>query len=165
MRTLAAILLFAGVLCAQPNDRSATAFRHQLEAFQQEPRVALIVAIDEYPRASGFRKLEYATRDAAALSDALSAPGLNYKVRLLLNHEALHNEVRQALKDAAAAVNGKGTLLFFFAGHGGQKDRKQYLATYEAGAERLEEFGLPLSEVQEILNSSGAPRKMMFIDA
>ncbi len=160
------LFLTAPALFAQaPGSRGIAIERQQFNAFQEEPRVAVIVAVDQYPEESGFRKLDFATKDADSLAQVLAGPNFNYKVQKLLNSRALRNVVRQSLKTSAALVNGKGTLVFFFAGHGGQKDGKQFLATYETGAEKLDEFGLPLSEVRAMLASSNAPRQIMIVDA
>jgi uncharacterized caspase-like protein len=55
--------------------------------------------------------------------------------------------------------------VFAFSGHGGQVGRGQYLATYESSAEDLDKTGASVEELRKLLEDSGAPRKMMFLDA
>ncbi len=161
----AVLLLLAVSLGAQTlSERGVTLARQQVDEFRQEPRVAVIVAVDQYQEESGFRKLEYATKDASALAAALQAADFSYNVRTLLNERALRTVIRTAIRNAAQVAGSKGTLLFFSAGHGGQ-DGKQYLAAYEAGADNLSELGLPISEVRDLMNQSNAARKILIVDA
>ena len=43
--------------------------------------------------------------------------------------------------------------------------REQYLATYEASAEDLDQSGISVRELRTMLEDSSAPRKLMFLDA
>jgi len=160
--------LLAVALCAQsqgPADRGVTTLRRQLDVFQKEPRVAVVVGVDDYRHSSGFRKLDYAAKDADSIAQALEGGDFKYKVVKKLNTEAIRTELREAFTDASAMLSGKGTLLFFFAGHGAQQDGKQYLALYETGADELNNSGLYLSEVRDLMNASHAARKILMIDA
>jgi uncharacterized caspase-like protein len=56
-------------------------------------------------------------------------------------------------------------VVFAFSGHGGQVGRDQYLATYESSADDLDKTGASVEDLRKLLEDSGAPRKMMFLDA
>ena len=97
------LLLLLGLLgtpavCAQTDARGVELQRRQLDAFRQEPRVAVVVAVDQYPEESGFRRLEFAAKDAEALAQALSGPDFNYRVRIIVNQQAVRTVIRGALE-------------------------------------------------------------------
>jgi serine/threonine protein kinase len=149
-----------------PSDvpRGVVPARQQWPSFKSSPRIAVIAGISSYVPSSGFRNLSYASQDAEALYDELTRQG--YTAHLLRNAEVMRHALRSEMRDAIAATNGsESTLLFFFAGHGGESGGKQYLATYECAADSLDELCMPLKEVQDLLAGASAPRKMMFIDA
>ena len=149
-----------------PSDvsRGVVPARQQWPSFKSSPRIAVIAGIDSYLPSSGFRNLSYASQDAEALYDELKRQG--YTAHLLRNAEVMRHTLRSELRDAIAATDAReSTLLFFFAGHGGESGGKQYLATYECAADSLDELCMPLKEVQDLMAGASAPRKMMFIDA
>ena len=147
--------------------RSAVPARQQLPSFLKSRRIAVIAGIDSYTPAGGFSPLQFASRDAAELAEELEK-NQGYTVHLFQNEKVARIDLRAALREAADRTNNsESTLLFFFAGHGGEsRDHKhQYLATYGCAADNMAEFCMPLTEVEEILAGASAPRKMMFIDA
>src|SRR5262249_21379113 len=69
-------------------------------------------------------------------------------------------------KDAAElADRGRGTVLFFFSGHGFADKGENYLATFEATSGELAASGLAVKRVEALLKATGAPRQVIFIDA
>jgi tetratricopeptide (TPR) repeat protein len=133
-------------------------------SFENEKKFAVVVGIDKYPPESGFRQLQFAAADAVAMADELHRQG--YEVKRLIDSEAVRESVRSALANMArVSQRAQGTLIFYFAGHGGQTSKGQYLATFETSVKTFSDAALPLHEVEETLTSAPAPRKVMFIDA
>lgn len=156
--------MLAAQQAAQPDSPSPDS-----QPFLSEKKVAVVVGISEYPKASGFPKLKYAAKDAKDLASSLEKQG--YKTQLLMDQDAMKNGIRDALQTVQDQISQdrkddklKGTILFAFSGHGGQINSKQYLATFDADARRGD-YGISMDEIEQALTSSGAARKMMFIDA
>lgn len=131
--------------------------------FQDQARLAIIVGIANYPESSQLPSLKYTARDAQAIADALSKKG--YKVRALLNEQAGTQAVREALVALKSQVRGDATVIFYFAGHGMTVQDKMFLATHGATASSLGTSGLSQTEVDQLLQDSGAKRRIMWIDA
>ena len=147
----------------RPTGRGITVLKDKT-SFESEKKYAVVVGIDKYPPQSGLRQLQFAVADAIAISDELRHHG--YEVSLLTDAQALRNSVLQALDDMkGVAQSGQGTLIFYFAGHGGQTGGTQYLATYETAVETFSEASLSLEKVRATLASAPAPRRIMLIDA
>ena len=129
-----------------------------------EFRVALLVGIDRYPDDSGFSQLQFAHKDAVDLSNALSAQG--YKVTTLLNEDTRGSAIFVALDTLLKQIESQsGTIVFAFSGHGAQHNGNQYLATWDTKVRLLDQTGLPLAQIRNLLEGSPGARKVMFIDA
>jgi tetratricopeptide (TPR) repeat protein len=149
----------------------------QYSEFRDEPKIAVVVGINNYQDESGFTKLSNATDDAVEFYEALKVegykgpgpdedPNTKKKVYPILDDRAMRSVIENHLKKAIDRLQDKGTLIFFFAGHGMEgPDGKQYLAPYEVDRTRITELGVPLDEIQDMLAKSKVPRKIMFIDA
>ena len=98
------------------------------------------------------------------LSEVLKSNG--YLVRLLKDSDATGPLIRRALRQLSDVLPpDQGTLLFFFAGHGYSYKHSNYLATFELTADDLESGGLPITQVELLIQQTRAKRKIMFIDA
>jgi hypothetical protein len=129
--------------------------------FEKSDRVAVVAAVGRYDD-NGLAPLKFTIADAYEMSAELKRQG--FIVHMLLNQEATNDEIKKRLESFA---NDKpGTLVFAFAGHGFQsKSGTNYLATYSATADTLEERGLSLTEVEALMKATGAKRNVLFIDA
>ena len=134
------------------------------QSFERQPKVAVLAGIGNYPARSGLSALRYPARDVELMRAELERQG--YKAVALKDQEATRGSIVQALKDAAELVDrGRGTVLFFFSGHGFQDQGANYLASFEATSANLAASGLAVKTVEDLLKATGAPRQVMFIDA
>jgi len=134
------------------------------DEFEKEMRVAVLVA-PSY-RNSGLNSLKFTLADAVELKGELERQG--YKVWLISNTEASADNIRKVLQDSKQILDGstQATLLFGFSGHGFQtKSGKNYLMTYGATPDNVEQGALALDEVEELMTASGARRKVILVDA
>lgn len=132
--------------------------------FKHEQKYAIVVAVDDYVKSSGFRKLKYSVNDAKSIKAELEKNG--YDVILLTNDDAHKHFILKALDKVKQGFSeNKGTLLFTFSGHGYAENGKNYLATKGTTAYNLSQSGLSLDDIKELMNSSGAKKRVMFIDA
>jgi tetratricopeptide (TPR) repeat protein len=169
---LGSLLLFLALIphaAAQPNARGVTPAPPDFTSFRDEDKIAVLVGIDNYPVTSGLRELRYATKDASDLWTVLGKQGyktaLTEKDPVLLNADANKTAIKKTVKAALESLHGKGTFLFFFAGHGIEKNGKQYLAPREVDMDDLEGSALSMDDLLKILKDSPVERKVLFIDA
>ncbi len=155
------LLVFASVpLVAQAPPADAPA----QPGFDREPRVAVLVGAGYYPARSGFAGLRSPSRDVPRLAAELSRQG--YRIVALTEQEATRAAVLEAFRNAAAAVEpGKGTVLFFFSGHGYSVQGVNYLAPFDSTAATLATTGVKLATVEELLNATKAARRALIVDA
>jgi TPR repeat protein len=137
----------------------------EMTTFQQEPHIAILVGIDAYAPASGFRKLDYAKEDVKALGQRFTDFG--YTVLPLVDVEAKKSFILKTIAKAGEQFqSGQGTLVFIFTGHGfSADDGGNYLAVDGTSDYDLEISGLKLDDVTAALKATGARRIMVFIDA
>lgn len=167
------------VLCAaMAQEKSAKKPQFDPKTVVKEPKVAVVVGVKDYDGPSaGFDPLEYSTRDAEELADALRKQG--YRVFgdcpkpstrddcALTDSMARNNLVKKNLELAVDTVlDGHGTLIFAFSGHGVQQSPHdpQYLALFGASMTDLRAATITVEEVEKILERTSA-RRMLFIDA
>jgi tetratricopeptide (TPR) repeat protein len=166
-RLLAIALSVITVSAAQQEGRPKRVIAvlpQEVQAFERQAKVALLVGVGDYPESGGLSRVRYAASDVTALATALDDDG--YTVRSLINSEATRGAVRKALRDMAELVDkDQGTALFYFSGHGFAQDGVNYLAVYGTVADDLKGEGLPLAEVLELIGRVPARRKVLFMDA
>jgi len=132
--------------------------------FDMHVKVALVVGVGSYAEGSGLGPLKYAARDAEVLASALKNQG--YLVRLLTDSQATRSMIRRSIREMADAVeNDQGTFLFFFGGHGFTFKNQNYLAPYGVTIDDLEGDGFAINDLESLLATSKAKRKLVFIDA
>ncbi len=161
------VLLFATVAfaAAQAREKRVVPVNADLrQSFESQAKVAVLAGVGVYPSRSGLSRLRFPSHDVDLLQAELSKQG--FKVVALKEQEATRGSIEQALKDAAELIDrGRGTLLFFFSGHGFADKGENYLATFEATSADLAGSGLAVKKVEALLKATGAPRQVMFIDA
>ena len=141
------LLLSSAALAAQaPQQKSAQADAAAVQGFDREPRIAVLIGAGYYPHGSGLAGLRSPSRDVPRLAGELARQG--YRVVALEEEEATRGAVLEALKSAAAMVEpGKGTVVFFFVGHGYSVQGVNYLAAFDSSAASLAATGLKLATV------------------
>jgi hypothetical protein len=108
-----------------------------------ETRVALVIGIDAYQNAP---TLTNPVNDAQAIGDALRR--LNFEVEEL--HDPDFRTLTRGIRDFGVRAQGADTALVYYAGHGVQVDRENYLIPADAKLERAHDLAyeaLPLSLV------------------
>ena len=132
--------------------------------------MAIVVGIDKYASDSGFGPLTYAANDAKDLFEVLKAADYrgpdDQQTYPILDDAATGTRILKEIDKAIKLLNGRGTLVFFFSGHGTEDAAgKQYLAPYEIDLDRLERTGVSIEEIVQKLKTSSIPRKVLLIDA
>ena len=133
--------------------------------FDDQLRLAIVVGVAAYPESSELPALKYAAKDAEAVAAQLRDKG--YKVRLLVDAAAGTQAVREALQDLPPFEGRDGTVLFYFAGHGVADETKKqlFLALHGTTLRSVSSTGLSQAEIDQLLEKTGAKRRIMWIDA
>jgi formylglycine-generating enzyme required for sulfatase activity len=135
-----------------------------VDAFEKQRKIALLVGVAEYPNYSGIGRLAYPPADVGAIGDQLRAQG--YTVIRLIDSQATRGSVRGALRNIREVLDQQdGTLVFFFSGHGWAPEGRNFLATFDAEAGNLGGSGIALDEVLQAMQATGAKRRVAWIDA
>lgn len=125
---------------------------------------ALVVGISEYPPSSGFRKLDYARRDAEGIARFLRAQG--FEVIELLDDEATRAAIVSAMEDRLAPLLGEGDrILVFFSGHGMTRiigsEEYGYVVPYDATGQSSSWIGM--DALRGLSAKMGEARHQFFI--
>jgi hypothetical protein len=136
----------------------------QRSGFDSQAKIAIVVGVGAYPARSGLSELRYSASDVDAVGEALDAQG--YTVIPLKDSAATRPAILRAVRNVGEVLDrGKGTVVFFFSGHGFAVGARNYLATYESTALNLSQSGLALEDLQQQLQETGAARRILWIDA
>jgi hypothetical protein len=163
-------LLALAALCALSASAQSRAKRvtpvdtAQRSGFDSQAKIAIVVGVGAYPARSGLSELRYSASDVDALGEALDAQG--YTVIPLKDSAATRPAILRAVRNVGEVLDrGRGTVVFFFSGHGFAVGARNYLATYESTALNLSQSGLALEDLQQQLQETGAARRILWVDA
>ncbi|MEE8272391.1 MAG: caspase family protein, partial [Alphaproteobacteria bacterium] len=135
-----------------------------MPALAGEGRVALVVGNGNYSLRDDIPALPNAPNDGRAVAAALD--GLGFDVITVIDADRATFE--QALRDFGRRSIGAEIALFFYAGHGLQVDRENYLLPVSADIETqrdLEYEAVSLSQVKREMEYAGADLGVMILDA
>ncbi len=129
--------------------------------YARAPKVALVIGNGDY---KAWPRLRNAPADAELMARTFTR--LGYRTELLRNADRA--TFNQALGRLTDALRQGGVALFYFAGHGVQSQRVNYLLPVGAGAfdaARLPAEALPVDELLRQLRLSGAQASLVLLDA
>ena len=129
---------------------------------------ALLVGVEEY-RDKMISRLQFARADATALAERLSGRcGFN-TVRVLADDsgddEPLLVNIVTALRDVASELRPDDLFLFFFAGHGVEKDGHGYLLARDSLQTFPEHGSLSLELLRKTFEHLSASKRVLLLDA
>ena len=129
---------------------------------------ALLIGVEEY-RDKMISRLQFARADAIALAGRLRDRCAFDNVHVLVeeggDNEPLVVNVIRAMEDISAELQQEDLFLFFFAGHGIEKDGRGYLLTRESRHGFPEHGSLSLEELRKALERLGAGKRLLLLDA
>lgn len=129
-------------------------------------KYALVVGIETYKKRDFIQSLDYAVDDAERINNFLSVAG--YKTKFLPGEKADNEAISDHLERICKKIKSKDTFLFYFSGHGIQKDNIQYILPYNADTWGLKNGGagnaLTLSEIASAIYKPEVHR-ILIIDA
>ena len=124
-------------------------------------RKALVIGNDKYRK---IKPLDNAVEDARAIANNLSDVGYQVSLRLNLNQ----SEMKLAIRNFKALVQGGDEVLFFFAGHGVQLGSSNFLLPTDILGENEEEVkdeAIALQKILDDMNEKRAVFTLAMIDA
>ncbi|VGO15122.1 hypothetical protein PDESU_03702 [Pontiella desulfatans] len=129
-------------------------------------KYALVVGIETYKKRDFIQSLDYAVDDAERINNFLSAAG--YRTKFLPGEKADNETISDHLERICKKIKSEDTFLFYFSGHGVQKENMQYILPYNADAWSLKNGGagnaLTLDEIASASCKPGVHR-ILIIDA
>jgi hypothetical protein len=144
----------------------ALAFGSAGAGAQRAPsKVAILVGVEKYSSGRGFEPLRYTVDDVEKLGAVLKRYG--FTVITLTDTDATKVDIEDRLAQLPSAfeLEGIGTVLFFFSGHGFTLDNEHYLAVYDARGGDLASSAMRVRDVEAALARTGALQRMIWIDA
>lgn len=124
-------------------------------------RKALIIGNDTYKQVD---KLRTAREDARAIAEGLKQVGFTVTLRL----DVTEREMKAAIRNFVAQVEGGDEVAFFFAGHGVQIGSANYLIPIDIGGEneaQIRDEGVALQRVLDDISDRKAKFTLALIDA
>ena len=124
-------------------------------------RKALVIGNDKYRK---IKPLDNAVEDAKAIANNLSDVGYQVSLRTNLNQ----SEMKLAIRNFKALVQGGDEVLFFFAGHGVQLGSSNFLLPTDILGENEEEVkdeAIALQKILDDMNEKKAVFTLAVIDA
>ncbi len=121
------------------------------------------IGIDQF--ADSKYNLKYSTKDIRDLSKKLKEKYADIIIDTLFNENVTISNVK-ALKQKLLQTSVNDKVLISYSGHGMlSKDFDYFLSTYAVNFEKPEEKGLAYDELESLLDSIPARKKLMLIDA
>ena len=131
-------------------------------------KFALLVGVEEY-RDKMISRLQFACADAAAVAERLRDRCGFEQVRVLADtsgdDEPLLVNIVTALRDTAAELRQDDLFLFFFAGHGVEKDGHGYLLARDSLQAFPEHGSLSLELLRKTFERLAAGKRIILLDA
>ncbi|ABI40278.1 putative transcriptional regulator [Shewanella sp. MR-4] len=135
-----------------------------------EKTIAIIIGIENYaPRDNNkVPSVKYAENDALLFKKALieSLDVDEENIHLILNDEALHNNLLYDLQSLFHGLSSRDRLIFYYVGHGFHNGITNYLSTYDMHPMHVDKTAISLRDVLlDPLAKSKCNSAMIFIDA
>ncbi len=130
---------------------------------------AIIAGVDTYEDKNYYGHLTVSTHDAKAIYTLLLRNNFDKDHIHLLTDQGPHppskGNILATLQSVARVTEPEDLLLFYFSGHGEEKDGESYLVPTEGRGIVLEDMGIPIKRVREIMEKAEAKAKVIILDA
>lgn len=142
-----------------------------LDAVYAPRRVAVLIGIQDYTDPA-LKGLQFAAKDAADLGAALEAPdvgGFDDVYVVSRRSETTAEAIQHAIQAATADLQRDDTFLLYVSGHGTltvdpRAGSALYLLPSDGDLDRPEQTGLPVSWLEETVNTLPARRRVLILD-
>lgn len=130
---------------------------------QKENTYFIGIGIDRF--ADSSRNLQYCSKDIRDLSAKMKEKYTDIIIDTLLNENVTASNIK-ALKQKLQNTRVNDKVIISYSGHGLlSKSLDYYLSTYAVNFSKPEENGLPYDELENLLDSIPARKKLLLIDA
>lgn len=130
---------------------------------------AILIGSDYYEDQMHYPRLQVCTKDATAIHNILINNGFkDERVKLLTDKSGklpTRDNILEELKITANAAEPDDLLLFYYSGHGDEKKTESYLVARNGRSVVIEETGVSITKIKEIMRNSLAQAKILIIDA
>lgn len=135
---------------------------------------AVLVGINEYGDNS-IKNLSYSVADVTSTQEVLTDPKrAGYdpaNLRLMVDNaedaskKPVRSNIMSSIKSLAETASGEDSILFFFSGHGIEKDGKSYLLPSDSRLNVLGDTAVSIDWIRKTLLASNARVKIIILDA
>ena len=117
---------------------------------------ALIIAIENYNQPEHFPKVDYATKDADNIKDALISSSITEEgnITLLKNEKATHTAIKTDLDRLTKYATSNDRILIFFAGHGSFENEINYILPVDSYKTKISITGISIEYILGALKSA-----------
>jgi len=158
MKLIFLSLLIPFLLIASTNDRAL-----YVKKYANESKTALVIGNSNY--SGKLSKLQNPTNDAKDIKNALE--DLNFEV--VYTTDADQAKMDQKIREFTHKLESKkGIALFYFAGHGLEVDKKNYLVPLNANVSdkyKVKYQTIAVNEIVDRMQNSGTRLNMLILDA
>lgn len=81
------------------------------------------------------------------------------------NRKPVRSNIMSSIKSLAETASGEDSILFFFSGHGIEKDEKSYLLPSDSRLNVLDDTAIYIAWIRDTLLASNARVKIVILDA
>lgn len=139
------------------------------QVYGEGNRWAILVGVNVYDDHDFYGPLKLCVKDVEAISDQLITGGYNpQRVRLLTDttdEKPTRANILTVLQSVANATEVDDLLLFYYSGHGDEKDGESYLVARDGRHLVLGDTAVSVTRIKEILNGASARAKVIILDA
>lgn len=139
------------------------------EIFGRGNKWAILVGTDYYEDQANYPKLQVCVKDVLAIQNQLTKNGFEEdRVKIITDKSPklpTRENILEALKTTADATEPDDLLLFYYSGHGDERKNDSYLVSRNGRRVILEDTGVSISKIKEIMRAAPARAKVLIIDA
>ena len=127
---------------------------------------ALIIAIENYNQPEHFPKVDYATKDADNIKDALISSSITEEgnITLLKNEKATHTAIKTDLDRLTKYATSNDRILIFFAGHGSFENEINYILPVDSYKTKISITGISIEYILGALKSAKTKKCILLLD-
>ena len=132
-------------------------------------RWAVLVGVNAYEDNASYGPLKLCVQDVEAIQRQLITGGYDpARIRLLTDNtpeKPTRANILTALQAVANATEEDDLLLFYYSGHGSEKDGESYLVASDGRHLTLGDTAVPITRIKEIMQAAPARAKVIILDA
>jgi hypothetical protein len=127
---------------------------------------ALIVSVEDYNQSDDFPKVDYASKDADEIYEALVLSSVveEDNIRRLKSHEATQASIKTELEKLIRHPTSNDKILFFFVGHGAYVNGTNWILPVDSYKSNINNTGISIEYILQSFKKSVTKKCILFLD-